>query len=149
MLVLSRRLNEKLLLPDQHTSIQVIAIKSGVVRLGIDAPEEVRVLREEVPDRQANWGPAPHEGNPPISLLQLNQMLNKRLEIARLGLSEAQQLRSDQPNEANFILEKVDEDLHMLQHRLRREFEKIGPPERTEWEDHEGHLCQTMALLPR
>jgi carbon storage regulator len=149
MLVLSRRLNEKLVLPDQRTSIQVIAIKSGVVRLGITAPEEIRILREEVPDRVANWGPARHEVSKSISLTQLNQMLNKRLEIARLGLSEAQQLLSDQPHEASFILDKVDEDLHMLQHRLRREFEKFDPPEQMESEDHDGHLCQTMVCLPR
>ena len=34
MLVLSTRLNEKILLPDSNTSIEVVAIQSGTVRLG-------------------------------------------------------------------------------------------------------------------
>jgi len=128
MLVLSRRLNEKLIFPGLQTSIQVVGIKPGVVRLGVDAPDEVRVLREEVPDRALNWGPAPDdEASPYVNLLQLNQLLNKRLEIARLGLSEAQQLAADQPEDASLLLEKVDEDLHMLQRRLRQEVEKMAP----------------------
>jgi len=128
MLVLSRRLNEKLLFPGLHTSIQIVSIKPGVVRLGIQAPDEVRVLREEVPDRASNWGPAPDdEADPYLNLLLLNQLLNKRLEIARRGLTEAQQLAADQPEDASVLLEKVDEDLQMLQRRLQFEVEKVGP----------------------
>jgi carbon storage regulator CsrA len=55
VLVLSRRLNEKILFPATHTSIQVVSIKPGVVRLGIEAPPDVTVLREEIHDRVAQW----------------------------------------------------------------------------------------------
>src|SRR5436309_7891479 len=48
MLVLSRRLNEKIVLPAIQTNIQVVSVKSGTVRLGIDAPPEITVLREEL-----------------------------------------------------------------------------------------------------
>jgi len=128
MLVLSRRLNEKLLFPGLHTSIQVVSIKPGLVRLGIEAPEEVRVLREEVPDRTANWGsPAEEESNPRLQLTQLNQLLTRRLEIARKGLSEARQLTAEQPGDASGMLARVDEDLQLLLHRVQAEIEKIGP----------------------
>ena len=50
MLVLSRRPNEKVLFPSINASVQVVAIKPGVVRLGIEAPAEVVVFREEVMD---------------------------------------------------------------------------------------------------
>ncbi len=136
MLVLSRRLNEKILFPGLQTAIQIVSIKSGVVRLGIQAPDEVRVLREEVPDRASNWGTDPaEEVSPFANLLQLNQLLNRRLEILRRGLSEAQQqLDADQPADATLLLEKVDEDLHMLQRRLQHEVAKMGPVlERTAW----------------
>ncbi len=55
MLVLSRKLKEKIVLPTVSITIQVVKIKRGVVRLGIDAPPEVTVLREEVPDRASEW----------------------------------------------------------------------------------------------
>lgn len=48
MLVLSRRLNEKLLLPEVGASIQVVALHPASVRLGIEAPSHVSVVREEI-----------------------------------------------------------------------------------------------------
>jgi carbon storage regulator CsrA len=48
MLVLSRRLHERIQFPGLNISIKVVAIKSGVIRLGIEAPPDVRILREEI-----------------------------------------------------------------------------------------------------
>jgi carbon storage regulator CsrA len=48
MLVLSRRLHEKIVLPGLNITIQVAAVRGGVVRLGIQAPPEVRVVRQEL-----------------------------------------------------------------------------------------------------
>ena len=48
MLVLSRRVNEKILFPSINAAIQVVSIKGGVVRLGVEAPPDVTVLREEI-----------------------------------------------------------------------------------------------------
>jgi carbon storage regulator CsrA len=53
MLVLSRRLHEKIVLPGLGITIQVASIKGGVVRLGIQAPPQVRVVRQELLDRPA------------------------------------------------------------------------------------------------
>jgi len=54
----------------------------------------------------------------------LEQMLEKRLEIARTGIHEAQQLlHSGNEADARIVLEKIDEDLHLLGRRVRREFE--------------------------
>jgi carbon storage regulator CsrA len=57
MLVLSRHRNEKVVLPGLGATIQVLDIRRGVVRLGIVAPPEVIVLREELvgkPRREAD-----------------------------------------------------------------------------------------------
>jgi carbon storage regulator CsrA len=64
MLVLSRRLHERILLPTVPAAIQVVSIKSGVVRLGIEAPGQVPVLREELwpQARAAAEGPSEPEG---------------------------------------------------------------------------------------
>jgi carbon storage regulator CsrA len=48
MLVLARRLNEKVVLPSLGVTVQVLDIRRGTVRLGIEAPPEVTVLREEL-----------------------------------------------------------------------------------------------------
>jgi carbon storage regulator CsrA len=50
MLVLSRRSSEKIVLPSLGVTIQVVAIKSGVVRLGIEAPPDISIVREELLD---------------------------------------------------------------------------------------------------
>lgn len=53
MLVLSRRVDEKILIGegDNLIVIQVVLINSGQVRLGIEAPNGVRILREEILER--------------------------------------------------------------------------------------------------
>ena len=48
MLVLSRKLNERLVFPAFGTIVQVLGVRSNSVRLGIDAPPDVEVLREEL-----------------------------------------------------------------------------------------------------
>lgn len=50
MLVLTRKLGEEIVLPDQDVSIKVIEVRGGKVRLGIVAPESVAVLRSELLD---------------------------------------------------------------------------------------------------
>ena len=64
-----------------------------------------------------------------------NQMLNRRLEIVRKGLTEAQELAVRQPEDASRLLARVEEDLCLLQRRLRAEVEKIGPLVRSETEE--------------
>ncbi|MEE8059968.1 MAG: carbon storage regulator CsrA [Pseudomonadales bacterium] len=47
MLVLSRRIGEKILIGDDIT-ITILGIKGYQVRIGIDAPRDRSVLREEI-----------------------------------------------------------------------------------------------------
>ena len=48
MLVLSRRVNETIILPGLGVTVRVVRLGGGVVRLGIEAPVEVVVLRGEL-----------------------------------------------------------------------------------------------------
>ena len=64
MLVLSRKRNEKIVIGDNIT-IAVVEIRGDKVRLGITAPEEVSVHRQEVYDaiqRNAQVNPGKQEG---------------------------------------------------------------------------------------
>ena len=61
MLVLTRRINERIIIGDDII-VTVLEVHGDQVRLGIDAPREVKVFREEVlkrdqgstPDRPAD-----------------------------------------------------------------------------------------------
>jgi carbon storage regulator len=48
MLVLSRKLGERILVPSCEMSVTVVAIEGNTVRLGITAPTDVGVYREEL-----------------------------------------------------------------------------------------------------
>lgn len=50
MLVLSRKVGEKIVINDNITLI-VVAIRGNCVRLGIEAPDDVHVMRSELLDR--------------------------------------------------------------------------------------------------
>ncbi|WP_455757652.1 carbon storage regulator CsrA [Sulfurimonas sp.] len=47
MLVLARKLDESIVIGDNIT-IKVISIDKGVVKLGIDAPRDVSIIRSEL-----------------------------------------------------------------------------------------------------
>ncbi len=48
MLVLSRRLGERILVPHCDLTVTVVAVDGNTVKLGITAPTEVGVYREEL-----------------------------------------------------------------------------------------------------
>lgn len=54
MLVLTRRVNERIMIGD-NIVVTVLEVRGDQVRLGIDAPRDVKVFREEVVlrDREA------------------------------------------------------------------------------------------------
>jgi carbon storage regulator len=50
MLILTRRVGEMLMIGDD-ISVTVLAVKGNQVRIGVDAPENVKVHREEIYER--------------------------------------------------------------------------------------------------
>lgn len=50
MLILTRRIGETLMIGNEVT-VTVLSVKGNQVRIGIDAPKDVQVHREEVYDR--------------------------------------------------------------------------------------------------
>jgi carbon storage regulator len=48
MLVLSRRIGERIVVPDVDVVFTVVSVQGGQVRLGVSAPAGVAVYREEV-----------------------------------------------------------------------------------------------------
>ena len=50
MLVLSRKQDQTIII-DGNTRVSILQIKGNVVRLGIEAPKEVSILRAEIRER--------------------------------------------------------------------------------------------------
>lgn len=50
MLVLTRKLGEEIVLPGLNVSIRLVAVCGKRIRLGVSAPQSVRVLRHEFID---------------------------------------------------------------------------------------------------
>ena len=51
MLVLTRKETEAIMVGE--VKVTIVRIKGGTVRIGIDAPKEVKILREELKDETA------------------------------------------------------------------------------------------------
>lgn len=50
MLVLSRKEDDKILFPNLGVSVQILRVEGNKVRVGVDAPPEVKILRHELAD---------------------------------------------------------------------------------------------------
>jgi carbon storage regulator len=61
MLVLSRKPGERLII-DARITVEVLAVANNRVRLGIQAPEEVAILRQELLRDGARYTPPEGEG---------------------------------------------------------------------------------------
>jgi carbon storage regulator len=52
-LVLSRKVRERIILGDR-IAVEVVSIKGNTVRIAIEAPKEVKVLRQEIVNLQSD-----------------------------------------------------------------------------------------------
>ena len=58
MLVLTRQIGESVKI-GHHVTVRVLGVRGGQVRIGIDAPADVAVHREEVYERICGRAPVP------------------------------------------------------------------------------------------
>jgi carbon storage regulator len=119
MLVLSRKPNEKILLPALDIAVQVVSINKSSVRLGIEAPPHVTVIREEL-TKKGSWPRIP-TARPATSAADadLAQLLGNRLRIAGTGLRQLRQLvQSGNCDEVLEVLGKLEEDFELLRRRI-------------------------------
>lgn len=74
MLILSRKADESIIIADTIT-VKVVSIDKGVVKLGIDAPHDIRVLRSELIRAVENSNKSASKPSEDESLLQ--QLVHK------------------------------------------------------------------------
>jgi carbon storage regulator len=58
MLVLSRKVGEKILIGD-NVAVTVVRVSQGTVRIGVEAPAGMLIVREEIKDQRQPAGQAP------------------------------------------------------------------------------------------
>jgi carbon storage regulator CsrA len=119
MLVLSRRPQEKVVIPAVGTTIQVVSVKPGVVRLAFDAPPHVKVFREEV---LARAGASSDADADPVR--ELN-----RLNATGIGLELLRhQLLTGRHDEAAETLGLLEEEYRTLRARVQECAEHLRTP---------------------
>jgi carbon storage regulator CsrA len=120
MLVLSRRPHEKIVLPGINTTVEVVEVKPGVVRLGIEAPPEVAVYREEVWERKARWESPDLSG---AGTPEQSPFFRRGLLTVAGGLAELRrQLQAGSPRRMQAILDRMERELQLL----REQVEGVG-----------------------
>jgi carbon storage regulator len=105
MLVLARKLNERIVIPCIQTAVQIVGIQGGIIRLGIEAPPEVKVFREEVIREGRDSAQAPLSEPPPSDLVSRLAAAAHDLAVLR------RQLRGKLPASAAALLYRIDRDL--------------------------------------
>jgi carbon storage regulator CsrA len=86
MLVLTRRETEKLLFPTLGITIEVLRIRGNKTRLGVDAPADIPVVRQEIAGLRAV--DFTEENSPAAQLSQLHGAVRKHLDRAALALNQ-------------------------------------------------------------
>src|SRR5262245_3042751 len=110
MLVLSRRPEEKILLPSVPAVIKVISAAAGVVRLGIEAPPNVPILREEA----RNKSPREPEPAPAEAPADLRQAVRGRVRELGLGLALLRLQLSDCSGAVRQTLDDMQREIEAL-----------------------------------
>jgi carbon storage regulator len=106
MLVLSRRPGEKILLPSIPAVLQVVSVRAGVVRLGIEAPDHVPVVRHEL-------SKAPAAAAAPAAALPRQDVSDRLNNLAR-GLARLREQLGGLDARARQTLDRLDDELHGL-----------------------------------
>lgn len=117
MLVLSRRENDRVVFPDLDINVHVLRVSGGNVRIGIEAPSDVRVLRHELCESSSVTGePLPEY----LGARRLRHLLRNGLNAAKIGFHLAlRHLDIGQNGEARATLERALTEMENLERKSR------------------------------
>jgi carbon storage regulator CsrA len=128
MLVLSRKENEKILFPHLGIALQILRLGGGKVRLGIEAPDDVSVVRHEIasPEQIEEFAQRLQQ-----SAAGSSHEARNRLHTTMLGLCLVQkQLARNMFDDAEQSLEELIEELKGIDCELGKEQPTASGPAR-------------------
>ena len=151
MLVLSRAAGEKLVFPSIGATVQVLRIKGKAVRLGIDAPSEVPVIRHELLEdaQQICAEYAQRNGSPQDK--KLRHAMRNRLNAASLALHlYHKQLEQGLADAAEATFAKVIEEFEAIEQEMARSRDAAPPAceprqRRTLVVEDDSNECELLA----
>lgn len=115
MLVLTRRKNQRVSFPGLGISVQIVEVRGKQVRLGVDAPNEIRIVRDELErfdDPPSTAGPLPVGAG--------YEEAARQLATANLAIHLAvNQLRQGKTQQAELALEEAIRNLSNLENRIQ------------------------------
>jgi len=77
MLVLARKLDESIVIGD-NIVVKVVSIENGVVKLGIDAPQDISIMRNELLEEVREQNRAAVHKTDTDELNALSELLGKK-----------------------------------------------------------------------
>jgi carbon storage regulator CsrA len=114
MLVLSRGRNDKVVFPSLGISVEILRIASNKVRIGIDAPDEISVLRHEIAEQEAHVNRL--GGVNPASPARLSHAIRNRLHRATMGLHVLhKKVESGDAHDAETMIFKIFNELKAIE----------------------------------
>ncbi|HEV3299502.1 MAG TPA: response regulator, partial [Planctomycetaceae bacterium] len=112
VLVLTRRENERILLPDVGVTVELMSVTGNRARLGISAPDNIRILREEVAASQDALKHALSRG--PVSR-EFAHALRNRLNAAILATETVRlQIEAGHLAETSASLDRIVAELRAM-----------------------------------
>jgi carbon storage regulator CsrA len=124
MLVLSRRSNERIVFPTLDILLQVLQIKGNTVRLGIEAPPEVTIFRDEVTGHMEAAA-----ADPKASRESIHAVCNRLSKVTLSLYLFEQQWRAGRTDEARATLARVFDLLGAMDREwLMSQFTGALPP---------------------
>jgi carbon storage regulator CsrA len=152
MLVLSRRMGQKIIFPSINLTVRVVALKSGAVRLGIEAPPEVTVLREELSasdETQEAGASLLPDGAAEPTLYQLNRLYRNWLDVAAIGLALFRRQIQAELTEItlDITLDPFDEEIGALRRQMQRMGRQPLPKSKVLLVEDDQHGCEALARL--
>jgi len=116
MLVLSRRPGQKVVFPSLGVAIEVLRSNGSVTKLGVEAPDDVPILRDEVLARQTTAADALSSAARSSDDLERRHFWRNKLNLLMLKLQLLQQqLELGQPEEPEQRLAEVISELTDLE----------------------------------
>lgn len=126
MLVLSRRESEKVLFPSLGISVEVLRVQGRKTRLGIQAPADVPILRDEIADlKNIEFTPSKHVNDD--RLRHLIFAIHNRLGAASVHLNELHSSLDAGVNELEqALIENLFRELRLLEREANQVLEDSG-----------------------
>jgi len=137
MLVLSRGRNDQIVFPTLGMSVEILRISGNKVRLGIDAPRNIPVMRHEVAERGEYKTTDVESGQDGA---QLTHAMRNRVHTAVLGLHVLhKQFESGETDDAEATIFKIFNELKAIE-------DVLDPPSGTTSPSETNKICRALLV---